>query len=253
MFTTVAWSDSLNPAGAMTKLDAVADRSIKTAGDSIYVSSFNRLLGAMALCGATSPAEARLTSPRLRRFAPFYIRPVEADIHPAGLPAHCVDPDNSIVLDIDEQLEVEMNPTPGGVAQLSAVAWLADALIQKVSGEMFTVEAEITVALAVETWNFSEMTFSDDLPVGAYDIVGMSAVIDGGVCARLVPVGAYNRPGVPPVSAVQYDDMKSVFRYGKLGVWSTFPHNNIPGVEVLGSAAVASATYKIFLDLIKRS
>lgn len=250
MFTIVAWSESVNPAGAFTKLAAVPDQHIRTSGDSIYVNQYNRLLGGMACVGNTLPGEARFVAPSIRRKNPHYITPVIDQIYPTTYPVSSVQPGPGLVLDPDEQLEVEESSTPGVGEQHSIVAWLANAAISPVTGQIVTVNANITLALAAGAWTFSELEFVDDLAVGNYQVVGMRVVADEAIAARLIPVGGDNRPGVPCVAGVFYSDFQDRFRYGKMGKFCEFSHNNPPSVELLGSAVEASDTYEVYLDLI---
>lgn len=251
MFTCIAYSESQDAAGAFVKIAAVNDQHIKTQGDSIFVNQFNRLVGALACIGSTATG-ARIVSPTLRRFAPNYISPIEMAIYPDGDPHIDVSHDRVIALDIDEQLEVEAASDPAAAEQQSIVLWMADADISPVRGEIFTVKATTTVALLAGAWAFSTLSFVDDLPVGQYDVVGMKIICDEGIVARLVPIGANYRPGVPCVASEEFDDPNKTFRYGNMGVFCSFPHNNPPNIEILGSAAEASDTYNVYLDLIKR-
>lgn len=252
MFTVVAFSESQDNAGAFANVGAVTDNHIKAVGDSIYVNEFNRLVGVMACMGATVPGEVRVVSPSIRRMSPHYISPVINAIYPTGDTGIDMFRDSPVILDIDEQLEVENDANPAAAEQHSVVMWLANQEIQPVKGNIKTVKASCTTALVAGTWTFTDLTFSDDLPVGNYDVVGMRIVCDEGVAARLVPKGAINRPGVPCFASGLLQDYNNTFRKGNMGVFCSFPHNNVPGIEILGSAAEASDTYIVYLDLIKK-
>ncbi|MDD5360453.1 MAG: hypothetical protein PHI02_09330 [Sulfurovaceae bacterium] len=251
MFTTLAYSESLATTAAYQKIAAVPDNSIKVAGDSIYVSSFNRYVGAMA-CIQTNGLSARLTSPSIRRIAPIHIQPVTLGLIPGANLAYDVTISKNIVLEIDEQLEVEFYGTAVGAAQVSVVVWLADAEIKPVSGEIFSIMATTTITLAAGVWVSGALTFDDDLPVGSYDVVGMDVVSSTSVAARLIPIGGTNRPGVPCRQLASGVDPNGMFRNGNMGVFCTFPHNNIPNIEVLCSAATGAQTMNVILDLIKK-
>lgn len=251
MFTTVAYSESIATTAAWQKITAVADQHIKTAGDSVYISSYNRLIGALLVLG-TNALGGRLVSPSIRRFAPVEISPISIVLITTDPVEHDVNLQRSIVLDIDEQLELEFYGTAVAAQQLGGAVWLADAEITPVKGSIFTVRGNITLAGAAGAWEYSDITLEEDLPVGAYDIVGLDVVAANGVCARLVPVGASNRPGAPVRQTIDATIPGNIFRHGKMGVYCTFPHNNIPGIEVFSNTAVAGATYQILLDLIKR-
>lgn len=251
MWTVIAFSESQDPAGAYVNVAAVPDRHVTVSGDSIFVPSYNHLVGAMACMGATVPGQPRLVSPSLRRINPFYIQPVEHDIHPGAALHYDVDPNRAIPLDINEALEANDNSNPAAAEQHTIVVVLADGQIVPITGNIRTVRFQITLAHVVNSWEHSEMTLIDDLPVGQYDVVGAGVIADGGVAFRFVPLGAGHRPG-GPCSVLNEDSDQDVFRYGRLGVWLTFDQQNLPGVELLGSAAVGSATYEGFFDIIPR-
>lgn len=251
MWTTVAFSESVATATTWTKVAAVPDQHIKTSGDSVYVSQYNRLLGGYA-CIDGAGLGARFVSPSIRRMAPVEISPITGALLPVSPIKTSIDPNSSIILEIDEQLEAEFYGTVGATVQNGIVAWLADSEITPVRGQIFTVRAQITLAIVAGVWTYSVLSFVSDLPVGTYDIVGFDVVAGEGMIARLVPVGGTNRPGVPVRQDVDDIILDNRFRYGNMGVFCTFPHNNVPGVEVFGLTPEASDTYECLVDLIQR-
>ena len=251
VFTTLAYSESLATTAAYQKIAAVPDNSIKVAGDSIYISEYNRLVGGMA-CIQTNALSARFTSPSLRRVAPVHIQPITLALIPGANLAYDIDIAKSIVLEIDEQLEVEFYGTAVAAAQVSIAVWLSDSEIKPVTGEIFSVMATTTITLAAGVFASGSLTFDEDLPVGSYDVVGMDVVSATSVIARLIPIGGKNRPGVPCRQLSSGVDPKGIFRNGNMGIFCTFPHNNVPNIEVLCSAATGAQTMNVILDLIKK-
>jgi len=251
MFTLIAFSESIDPAGVMANLAAVPDQHVKTAGDYITVGALNQLIGAYA-CAGTVADEARLVSPSLRRTNPYFITPVEGAIAPSVDPLMIYHPQSPIPLDVNESLEAQHDGNPAAAEQLLTGVWLADGPQAPVSGEIFTINAHVTMALVVNSWEFSEITFPDSLPVADYQVVGARLVAAAGILFRFVPVGAINRPGGVSASAVNGKD-PWMQRFGRMGVWFDFNTVQPPGVEVLGSAATGSATYELYLDVIKTS
>jgi hypothetical protein len=250
MFTTVAWSESIDAGGVLSHLTAVPDTHVRTDGDGIVIGEYNRLVGALACVGATA-TQARFVSPSIRRLNAQHIRPLELAICQAGIPNVSIYPDNYIQLEDSEDLKVEENGNPAAAEQCSIVAFLSSGAIQPVSGKIITINFSITVALVAGAWAFSEMTFADELPVGNYTVVGMELVAAAAVAARLVPKGGVNRPGCPTIVANNFG-RDSYFRQGRMGNWLDFKTTTPPGVEVLSSAAAGSATYQGYLDVIAK-
>lgn len=249
MFTIIAYSESQDPGGAFVKIAGVPDQHVKVQGDGIYIPDFNHIIGAIAAAGTTG-VEVRLVSPSLRRTNPLYITPILLALYPDSPNCHSVDPNNAIPLDINEALECEILSDPAAAEQNTVIVVLAPGALTPIAGQMITVNAEVTLALLAGAWNFAEIDFIDELPIGDYAVVGMRIIASTAVAARLVPVGASQRPGCPNSSDVEIDS-GMVFRHGNLGEWFRFSTIQPPGIEVIGSAAVGSATYQLYLDLMK--
>jgi len=249
MFTTIAYSESQDEAGVMTRMAAVPDQHIKTVGDIITIPHLNQIIGAFAAVG-TLGDEARLISPSLRRTNPLYITPISNALNVGATPAMHFHPENPIPLTTNESLEAENDADPAAPEQHTIVVWLADGVILPITGEIFTINAHITLAQVVGSWEFSEITFPDSLPVADYSIVGARLLVAAGIVFRFVPVGGINRPGGLVCPSIQ--GITSIHqRFGGLGEWLKFNTVQPPGVELLGSAPVGSATYELYIDVIK--
>ncbi len=249
MHTTIAWAEAHTPDGTLLKLDAVSDQHVKVSGEKFYLFDYNHLIGAMAYPGALA-LESRLVSPSLRRVNPFYITPVEIAIVPTQPLAAIYHPMSPIRLEVNEALELEIRATAGAAREATACAFLSPGALPPVNGEIFTINCEVTLALVLHVWQYSEITFPDSLPVGNYRIVGARAVIATGVVFRFVPVGEAHRPGGICAQDVDEND-PDLQRFGGLGNWATFSTIQPPGIEVLCSTAAGSATYQVYIDAIK--
>jgi hypothetical protein len=250
MFTTVAWAENKNLGGARAPIDAVPDQHVKTAGDLVYVPSFNYLMGGAAFIG-TNAEEARFVSPSLRRVNPSYIVPISAQLEGQGNDDAAVRNNTAIQLTEDEGLEVEAIATPGAAERIAVIGFLSDGEVNPVKGKIITVHFTFNVALVASAWAFAEIVFDDELPVGAYDIVGAHFIVDNAYAGRFVLVGASHRPGCPTVDA-DSDTTLQTFRQGNLGVWGTFHTQTPPGMEIIANQAVAAADYDAYMDIIPR-
>ena len=248
-FTTIAFSKSHQPAGVFTALNATPDQHVVAVGIDIMVPEYNRLIGAMAVLGNNANARGRLVSPSLRRLNPYHVHPIALGLVPGSDPPVALEPGLSIPLDIGENLEAEEDSSPGAAEQHEMIVWLADRELAPVSGKMFSVRFQVVLTLVVNTWAFGAIDTVDDPPVGNYAVVGARLVCANGVAARFVPVGANYRPGFP-IQATVGERQSHYFRMGWLGEWFRFSSLQLPGLEVITSAAAASATYQGYMDLL---
>src|SRR5207247_1836789 len=99
-------------------------------------------------------------------------------------------------------------------------------------GAIYTIRATAAVALAASTWVNGALTFSQALPYGTYQVVGMRARGANLAAARLVFVGQPFRPGVAGVNALGNVDPFH-FRYGNMGVFGQFDSTVPPTVDCL--------------------
>lgn len=249
MFSTIAYSKAKDCDGVFTSIDAVPDQHVKTVGNYITVPTLNNIVGAYGLMGAAG-SEVRLVSPSLRRLNPFYINPAELVSVPSTDPLMVYHPQNPISLDVNEQLEAQINATALDVVQKTVVVWLSDGVVTPVTGEIFTVNAHVTVELVVDTWQFSEISFPDSLPVADYEVVGARLVGIDLAAFRFVPVGAAHRPGGVGAGAINSKDPYNQ-RFGRMGSWFSFNTVQPPGIECLGGDAEAETTIELYMDVIK--
>ena len=244
------FAESIDPAGALVNIAAINDDSVFTSGDDIRVPvALPYLIGSAALISATTPVQAQLQSPSLRQVANIDIEPCALGLvfgDPAELAFH---PTNPIPLRGDESLNFLVNTNPAGAELHYGLVWFSDGSQQSVSGDIFSVRATMSVTGVANAWVNGSLTFSQDLPVGTYDVVGMRVRGAGLVAARLNFIGGAWRPGVPGAIAID-DKISEQFRYGRMGVYGSFHTNTPPSVEIV--AAAAAITPVVILDLIAR-
>jgi len=248
MFHVAAWHETIDPAGVLATIAAVREETLFTSGDDIRVpSGLANIIGAAALANDASAARAQIQSPSLRVFANLDIEPVVAAAV-FGEPTETLwHPESPIEVVPDESLNFAFESNPAAAAVHYGLVWLADGPQQPVTGKMFSLRATSAVQQVVTGWVNGNLVFSQLLPAGRYAIVGMRARSADAVAARLVFPDQVARPGVAAVNAIGDEDVYW-FRYGRTGVFGTFPHTNPPTVDVLGGVAAAQ-TY--ILDLIR--
>jgi len=255
MFTTCAFQESVDPAGAFNALTAVPDPHITVFGDDLRVPSLNQLIAAAFGVETTVESFARLTSPSLRVRNLLHVEPFNvgaaAAVEP-GSPHRITDLRRTpVVLVPGENLNAEVQSDPAAAQIQWAVVWLADGPVAPVEGAIFTARATAAQVLVANTWGNGALTFVEDLPRGRYQVVGLRARSAGLVAARLVFVGqgaAGWRPGVLGTDA--QDDLEHMmFRYGQLGVFGEFEDIEPPTVDFLSVSA--DAAEDVYLDLIQ--
>lgn len=244
-----AFSESQDAAAAFVLIAGVADKFVKVIGDRIYVpKDLNKIIGEAAFVGTTG-VDAKLESPSLRQVNPLYIKPtVELLVPPATHP-EWLHPDKPIQLDTDEGLEAYENADPAAAEQHTVVVLLADEAPAPVAGDIRTIRATATITCVAGAWTFGELTLVEELVTGRYAIVGADVFAANTVAFRFFPKGGGNQPG--GLVTVDMDDIvDSRQRKGGLGTWLEFDTVQLPGIELLGSAAGAASAV-IYLDVVK--
>lgn len=252
MLTTIAWYQSVDPAGATVQLNAVADQSVRVTGADIYCPPLSQCVALAGGADATVAPFMRFTSPSQRRRTSTYISPLNTGgavaVEP-GTPHALADfRFNPIPLVPGEQLNMELNSNPAAAQIQWGVAWLSEAPIEPIKGSSFTVRGTASATLVAGTWSNTAITFSEDLPRGRYQVVGMSAISAGLIAARLVFIGGQYRPGVLG-SDLASDVGSPIFRTGSLGIFGEFEDTDQPTVDFLSVSADTSE--EVFLDLIQ--
>lgn len=244
-----AFYQSVDPAGALTTINAVQDQAVFTSGVDLRAPvDLPYIIGEVGLYAGAVLARSQVQSPSLRAFANLDVEPVVNAVTFGNPPEAMMHPASPVPVSGDEAVNFALQTTPAGGAEAHyGLVWFGDGPQQPVTGEIFTVRATATIAQAVATWTNGNLTFAQTLPVGTYSVVGMRVRSTDAVAARLVFVGGQWRPGVPCVNAIADLD-PSMFRYGRMGSLGQFHTNTPPTLDVLGGAAAAQV---ILLDLIR--
>jgi len=251
-FTTVAFYENIDLAGAWGYLAAIDDQHVYTEGDDLTVPRLNQIVALAAGIGSGGDELARISAPSLRGVSLPLIHPVNG-----GVDGH-VEPDadpkvidlrtSPLALVAGEQLNGQGHSDTTAAARQWIIVWLADGPITPVRGRIITVRGTTTDTLTPGAWTNCNITLDEDLPSGRYQLVGMRALSAGLVAARAVPRGGGWRPGVLGCDDPQ-DNSHPIFRYGGLGVFFEFAHNEVPSIDFLSNSA--DTDEEVFLDIVK--
>lgn len=249
--TIIAFAEANTPDGTLQAITPVADQSIRTAGNFIFIKHMKFLMGANMFAGAL-PLRAYVMSPSLRVLNYFEITPVEAALIVTEAIDYRIQPTSPLELPVADAVSLYMSATAGAARNAIGCIWLSDGKIEPVDGEIFHAYATGAITEVAIVWTAGELTFDQPLPVGKYAIVGARCqTADDGTLFRLVSVDGVNRPGGLCVNGEECPDLREQ-RNGGLGVWMEFDHDSPPELEVLSSVG-GDAVQNVTLDLIKIS
>lgn len=248
MMHLAAFYQSVDPAGALTKINAVPDTTIFTSGADVRIpTGIANLLAVAALSSATGPVYAQVQSPTLRDLADQDVEPVVAAAKFTAYDSVNRFMDNPRALTVGESVNFAIEAKGGAAADNYGLIWLGDGPTKTSSGKIFSVRATGAAALAAGTWVNTAITFNTTLPAGSYDIVGLRAQGANLIASRLVLIGATFRPGVP-ASSSPANDLFPDWRYGRVGTLGSFDTNQPPTMDCIGAT---DAAQEFILDLIK--
>lgn len=249
VFTVVAYSELPTAGATYDAITAVSDPHLTVQGEDVIVPPEVPNVVAVYGVGANL-TNLRLVSPSIRAMVPIDIVPVDKSATPSDVSRVADYRSNPISLVPEEALNVQASndAASGSETQVTAIVFLADGPITPTAGKIFTVKCTSDTELTAYEWTNGSLTFTQDLPAGRYQVVGMRAESPGLIAARLVFPGYSWRPGVIGRTSSSQPDIE-MFRYGKFGVFGEFDHNRPPTVDFLSSSADTSET--VYLDLIK--
>lgn len=244
--------EDIDAAGVFEPLTALADTQLRISGDDLQVPNLNQIVAVSGGIDNTVEAFLRLVSPSLRVRGLFYVEPTN------GQAAAAQEPDSpSKVTDLrasplplvsGEQLNAESDNNPAAAQDQWALVWLAAGPIVPIAGPIFTITATNGDTLVANQWTNGSLAFTEDLPRGKYQVVGMRARSAGLVAARLVFVGGSWRPGCIGGDSVG-DIAPDMFRYGGFGIMGEFEDIEPPTVDFLSISA--DTAQDVILDLIQ--
>ncbi len=249
---TIAFAMSVLSAGVLQAITPVPDATVTENGTLIYVpAKYNKVVAIGAVCASSSFSAAALHAPSLREmFFPSIDPLINSPSFTSGnsVERHFTDP---LVLETNEGLEFFADGGGDGTTPqvVTGVVWLSDGPIQPAKGKSYKLSASSTIATVPNAWKNGPLVFSQVLPVGTYQILGLRAFGTGLIAVRLVFIGAsaVTRPGVPGMPNIRNTPIDG-FMSGEFGVLGSFNSITPPSIDVLGGNDVAQ-TYEF--DLIK--
>jgi len=247
MLTLVGWYRSVDPAGAFTTLNAMADPHVTVSGTDILVPDLKQLVMAAGYVDYTVAPQMRLSSPSLLEdgFQEYIAMLMSGVVSGAQHRVHDRS-QNPVELSQVEALQAWVLSDPAAAAAHYGFAWLADAALVPSLGKVRTVRATAAITLSAGVWTNGALTFPVSLKAGKYQVVGMRVQSANLVAARLVFPGMAWRPGCLGCAAGTTNEWPD-FRNGGMGVWGEFMHSSPPTIDMTGATDTAE---EVFLDLV---
>lgn len=140
---------------------------------------------------------------------------------------------------------------PGNAFNTALVLFTGDNNRNFANGNITTLQFTGTISGQASLWSRGQMVPEQTLPAGRYQVVGMDifSVNQNSIACRLRFNNQLTSPGVPSLTSVTAT-FRDDFRYGRMGIFGEFEHNQIPAIEAL-IIATGNAIELVNLDVIK--
>lgn len=247
------FAEDIDLAATLQNLAALADPQLFRSGDTLRVPALNKVFGMFGGLGSGSTQIMQLVAPSLREIGNFLVTPTngnaDADVEPDDPPVGVDLTEFPLELRRGENMTVEAQADTTAAAFTWLLLVMGDQLKPVPAGKMRTLRFTMANSLTARVWSNSDITATEELPEGEYAVIGMRAVGASVIAARLVPRGGDGwRPGCIGGDTHGYQD-HPMFRYGRLGEWLRFMHDNIPSVDFLTD--LGDSDVDVFLDVVK--
>jgi len=247
MMNLIVFDSSVANGSVLVDCKSIVDQIVPQSGDAYIVPKMTSKLAAVYGVGVNLTT-IQMQAASLRRTFQLDVQPVNVLTPAAQTKPLLMDMfDDPLDLEVTDLLQAQVIQSNAG-AQIERVgAWLTDGPVKPVTGKIITLKFTGSTTVTAEAWSQCQLTASQSLIPGQYDIVGMRAIGATVYFARLLIPGQVNRPGVIGLQVATANDMERS-RYGGFGVMGTFDNSIGVSAEFLCSAADTSQT--VFLDLI---
>ena len=191
---------------------------------------------------------ARITLPSFRNVGLPWIYPLNQAALAISNPNMVDRRSSPLRIPANEEFGILATQTNAGAQQVTFVASIGSRNPTLPSGMVYAIRGTSTTAAATRAWSQVVTTWSDTLPNGRYQIVGLEHVSANGIAARLMLENEIMRPGAlsRPLLASRLAEPCAL---GSQGVLGEFDQNQMPILEVLCNAADAVHTF--YLGCVK--
>lgn len=249
MHTLIAFSQA-----GTASLEAIAgidDQHVKVSGDDITVPKWNKIIA--TYFGGYAPGDGYLISPSIRRIGRIYLAPMDYVMSSYQRP-YSINwfGDRGVTLMEGEHLNALCQGAVATDWYTTVGVWLADKIEPLPAGEIYTIKASVTgKSFTRGAWvTTGALTWTPDLPVGRYAIVGARVYTLYHSLFRFVFLDAPNRPGGKSIAEdVLCTDQ--IQRKGGMGVWGFFTQDQEPTMEILNMYTTAPTEMYARIDVIK--
>lgn len=243
------YTETVNAGDTDNDLTALADPQVTQQNSHHLLNRDSLLLAAYGL--GTSMTTVRMETPKLREFINPNICPVDRAAVPPDEPNVCFYSDYELMLRAGEEISVKASNNLGAATeQATVIIWTGDRPASPSPASIYTLRCTYSITGILNGFASGSLTFTQTLPTGRYEVVGMHAFGTALVAARLILPGFSHRPGVVAGATAGLNTSRG-FRKGQMGVFGEFTNVALPAVEIFTNAAGAS-TGDVYLDLIQR-
>lgn len=247
MLYLLAYDSSIAAGSVLVDCKSILDQNIPQSGDAYIVPKAFSMVGGVYAVGVNL-TQVQLQAASLRALFQLDVTPINV-----ATPATQTAPvlldlfDDPLALQVTDLLQPQVIQS-NAAAQIARVGvWLTDGPVKPVTGKIVTLKFTGATTVTAEAWSLVQLTATQSLIPGTYNIVGMRAQSASAYLARLVIPGQIARPGVVAVQNATAMDMYRA-RYGGFGVLGTFDNSIGVSAEFLCSAADTAQT--VWLDLV---
>jgi len=249
-----AYAASISP-NVETELAVVPDDVLTQSGTTrFYVpADINNIHWAAALGTTLTRAKIRTPSLITRRITLDIIPHVKGAIKfPTTFRTIAVQRPPVSLVPTEEMSVLATQGAAGAETEYALIQLGSPALEPVPAGDVRRVRCTAAKTLTANQWTTCTITPEETIEAGTYALIGMLAISANAIAARALLPGQVYRPGVPAIAGAEADAKYLADAYLELMggfLFGSFPHNQIPQVQFLSSAADTSEV--VYLYMVK--